>query len=414
MSKWQLPNGWEWKKLSEVSEINPRRPAIQRNDGQPTSFVPMEDVNEVEGKFRQVQTRPYGEVKRGYTYFEEGDVLLAKITPSMENGKTAIAYNLIDGFGFGTTEFHVFRPINGIKSDWIHYFIRRTAFRNEAKQHFRGAVGQQRVPTDFLESYEIPVPYPDNPSLSLDVQRRIVARIETLLTEVREMRELHQKVLHDTEQLIRSVLVQSFSEIQNQYPSSETIGDLTEVTSGGTPSRSHPEYYLGNIPWIKTGELKDNIIYEAEEYITQEAIDNSNAKLFPVGTLLIAMYGQGQTRGRTGILGVEATTNQACCAIYPNPLKFESKFLQFWFRYMYVELRQQSEARGGTQPNLNQTIIKSLRPPLPDKKIQRHYIALFEQVEQEIIGMLKIESEHETYINQLENTILSQAFRGEL
>ena len=85
MSKWKLPTGWEWRKLSEVSVINPRRPVIDRDDTEPTSFVPMEDVDEVEGKFKQIQVRPFGEVKRGYTYFEENDVLFAKITPSMEN-----------------------------------------------------------------------------------------------------------------------------------------------------------------------------------------------------------------------------------------------------------------------------------------------------------------------------------------
>jgi type I restriction enzyme, S subunit len=146
MEKWQLPDNWEWKTIPEICDLNPKRPRLQRDDNTLTSFVPMQAVDEYEGKITGMETRKYEEVKRGYTYFEENDVLLAKITPSMENGKAAIAHNLIDGFGFGTTEFHVFRPSDGILPAWIFYYIRRASFRAEAKSRFRGAVGQQRVP----------------------------------------------------------------------------------------------------------------------------------------------------------------------------------------------------------------------------------------------------------------------------
>ncbi|BAQ64617.1 restriction endonuclease subunit S [Geminocystis sp. NIES-3709] len=106
----KLPDGWQWVKLVDVCEINPRRPSdIKREDKTPTTFVPMSAVDEKRGIIADAEVKPYIEVKRGYTYFEEGDVLFAKITPCMENGKNAIATNLIDGFGLGTTEFHVIR-----------------------------------------------------------------------------------------------------------------------------------------------------------------------------------------------------------------------------------------------------------------------------------------------------------------
>lgn len=107
-------------------------------------------------------------------YFEENDVLFAKITFCMENGKAVVARGLINGFGFGFTEFHVLRPTNRVLPEWIYYFVRREAFRQEAKTKFRGAVGQQRVPQDFLETHLIPVPFPDNPEKSLAIQQQIV------------------------------------------------------------------------------------------------------------------------------------------------------------------------------------------------------------------------------------------------
>jgi type I restriction enzyme, S subunit len=210
VGKWPLPTGWVWKTLAEVSEINPRRPSIQRSDDTPTSFVPMVAVDEANGRFIEVQIRPYGEVRRGYTYFEENDVVLAKITPCMENGKAAIAEGLLDGLGFGTTEFHVLRPRPGILPDWIHRYVRQVSFRLEAKEHFRGAVGQQRVPQDFLEGYSIPLPYPDDPARSLETQRRIVTHIEAIFTELREARVLLAQQVRDLDILEQSSLAQAF------------------------------------------------------------------------------------------------------------------------------------------------------------------------------------------------------------
>ncbi len=196
---------------------------------------------------------------------------------------------------------------------------------------------------DILYGVEVPIPYPDDPPRSLAEQRRIVARLEALLGEVSELRKLQADIEADVGRLMEAVLAEVFGEVQSRHPGQRPIHQLTSVTSGGTPLRSRSEYYEGGtIPWIKTGELRDNLVLEAEEYITTEGLDNSSAKVFPVGTLLIAMYGQGQTRGRTGVLGIEAATNQACCAILPNSDEFDPVYLQYWFRHMYQSLRAQT------------------------------------------------------------------------
>ncbi len=205
-----LPDGWEWKTIPDVCSINPKRPRIERDDETPTSFAPMQAVDEQTGTIADVQTRPYGEVRRGYTYFEENDVLMAKITPSMENGKAAIARNLIDGIGFGTTEFHVFHPHSNILPEWIFYFIRQKTFRERAKMSFRGAVGQQRVPEDFLVNQEIPVPYPDDPARSLAEQRRIVAYLEAVQEEVSAARQQVEEDERRVTQLEQSILAAAF------------------------------------------------------------------------------------------------------------------------------------------------------------------------------------------------------------
>lgn len=210
-SEEKLPEGWKLLMLPEVCLVNPTRPRnLPYSDGVGTSFVPMTAVEEREGKITDLQIRPFGEIKRGYTYFEENDVLFAKITPCMENGKVAVARGLINGFGFGSTEFHVLRPTNRILPEWIYYFVRRETFRQEAKTKFRGAVGQQRVPADFLETHLIPVPFPQNPEKSLAIQQQIITRVQTTASEVAEAQLGNTKTGTLLNQLEQSILAQAF------------------------------------------------------------------------------------------------------------------------------------------------------------------------------------------------------------
>lgn len=148
------------------------------------------------------------------------------------------------------------------------------------------------------------------------------------------------------------------------------VADLAETCSGTTPSRGRSDYYRGSIPWVKTGELLDGVITETEEKVTEAALKETSLRLLPEETVLIAMYGQGQTRGRTGILKCEATTNQACFAILPNG-RFSPSFLQFWFRHSYLRLRTKTESRGGNQPNLNGDVLRNEMVPSPDLREQQ-------------------------------------------
>ncbi len=123
--------------LSDVCDINPRLGRDHElDDATNVSFVPMAAVDEVAGSIRGTQCRTFGEVKKGYTSFREGDVLFAKITPCMENGKAALAQGLVGGIGFGSTEFHVLRSRNMVIPEWLYYFVRQASFRREAKRNF--------------------------------------------------------------------------------------------------------------------------------------------------------------------------------------------------------------------------------------------------------------------------------------
>jgi type I restriction enzyme S subunit len=163
---------WSETSLGQVADINPRsRDWTTLPPETPVSFVPMSAISQRTASITETVVRPLAEVRKGFTPFRDNDVLFAKITPCMENGKAALATNLHNGIGFGSTEFHVLRARGGNLPKFIYYFVRQSEFRMAAKQRFRGAAGQQRVPEDFLTSYPFPEVAPKE-------QQRIVEFLE--------------------------------------------------------------------------------------------------------------------------------------------------------------------------------------------------------------------------------------------
>ena len=368
-----------------------------------TSFVPMENVDEVMGAVATVSCEPFSKVKKGYTYFEDGDVIFAKITPCMQNGKHAVLSGLIDGFGFGSTEFHVIRPGEEITSEWIHFSLRRKETLNAAMKTFTGAVGQQRVPESFLEELEIPLPHPD-------IQNRIVELIKMQLADAELARQASLSQLQDTRILRTRVL----AEIFNRLDSVETkvLGDYAVTTSGSTPSRGIKQYWEpAEIPWVKTGEVNFSTINATEEAISKTALAECSLTLLPPQTVLIAMYGQGKTRGQSAILNIEATANQACFAILPNDT-WEPEFLYYWLMASYQDLRNLSENRGGNQANLNGALLNALDIPAPDKTDQRLIVHQVKTALSEIETMEQTSKTMLADIEQLPHRILAQAFES--
>ena len=152
------------------------------------------------------------------------------------------------------------------------------------------------------------------------------------------------------------------------------LGDIAKTSSGGTPRRDRPQFYGGKIPWVKSGELGDSVVYETSETITEEAIESSNAKVFPKGTLCIALY--GATVGKLGILGIDAATNQAVCAIFP-PDGLDTRYLYRFFESIRRGLVEQG--KGGAQPNISQAIIRDTQIPLAPLPEQRRIVAEIEK-----------------------------------
>jgi type I restriction enzyme S subunit len=172
-----LPQTWCNAKISEITAVNPTLDKSGIPEGLDISFVPMPAVQAESGIIDVSGIRKFSEVKKGYTPFREGDVLFAKITPCMENGKMAVVPEVRNGIGFGSTEFHVLRAQSGVSAKYVYYYVSSQPFRRVAEHNMSGAVGQRRVTTPYLSACEVPLP-PTNE------QHRIVAKIEELFSEL--------------------------------------------------------------------------------------------------------------------------------------------------------------------------------------------------------------------------------------
>lgn len=201
-----------------------------------------------------------------------------------------------------------------------------------------------------------------------------------VLDKVESIIHNRQNQLQKLDELVKARFVELFGGIHDSslYPY-VPVKELTHVISGGTPSRDVLEYWRdGTIPWVKTTELQNKIITEVDEHITSKGLAASSAKIVPPNTTLIAMYGQGKTRGMTGYLGISASTNQACACILPSP-EINSVYIWKYFELSYDKLRNM--AKGGNQPNLNGNMIKNFPVLVPPTKQQEEYVQFVNQVD---------------------------------
>lgn len=240
-------------RLEDVCEINPRAPK-NVNDDTPVSFLPMSAVSE-DGYVSFEEARTYGDVKKGYTYFERGDVLVAKITPCFENGKAASTETIENKLGFGSTEFHVLRPSKNLDPKYIFYLIWSERFRKIGEKGMTGSAGQKRVPADLLRRLEIPLP-------PLDEQKRIAA----ILDKADALRAKRRQAIALLDGLTQSIFLEMFGDPVSNPKGWDLcrIEDFLESANYGSsgkagPTGRYPILRMGNVTFdgrIDTTDLK--------------------------------------------------------------------------------------------------------------------------------------------------------------
>ena len=387
---YKLPDGWKWCKQSEVCKL-------------------------VDGEKIADKEYPYLEVKylRGTkekSFVTSGKLIKKGTKVILVDGENSGEVFAIHEDGYMGSTFKAL-SIENVDENYLQYFIttKKDLYRNNKK-----GSAIPHLNKDLFKNMPFPLPP------TFDEQQRIVNRIETMFAKLDEAKEKVQNVVDNFETRKAAILHKAFSgqlRIDNEELKIEdwedtTIGECCKLGSGGTPSKSHPEYYEnGTIPWLKTGEIDWKDIYEVEEKITHEGVDNSSAKIFPAESVVVAMYGMGVTRGKAAIIKIPTTTNQAVCVLQPNK-KLNNRFLFYYFMCNYWQIREQSV--GGNQLNLSGKIIASFPIKLPPLNYQLSIVNFLDTV---LEKESRAKEAAQTVLDQialLKKSILARAFRGEL
>lgn len=380
--------------LAEVAQVNPTT-TIRLESEDVCSFVSMDSVDETTASISRVAYRPYGEVAKGYTSFSEDDVLIAKITPCMENGKCAIARRLKGGVGFGSTEFHVIRASKEVLPEWIYYFWRRPETRAIAERNMTGSAGQRRVPSGFVEQLELPVP-------SIVEQMKSVAKLKQADRLCRTRRY--------TLQLCDDLLVAGFIAIAGDPLKRVTpweclpIEYFATVQTGNTPPRDNPRYFGRHIEWIKS----DNITLcalaptRAAECLSEEGLVVGRS-VQPGSILMTCIAGSLNSIGNVVVTDRAVAYNQQINAITPHE-GVDSIFLYGLLRVAKPIV--QAAATEAMKKMITKGKLEEVRLPIPPLPVQTN-------VARYLVNQLALRSTHAEALRQADHlfdTLLHQTF----
>jgi len=417
-----LPSGWNISDLQTITDINPGH-GRRIDDDLPVTFVPMPALSETNPDFKYTESRPYGSVKTGYTKFAEGDVLFAKITPCMENGKGAVARNLDNELGCGTTELFVLRPKRGISPNYVYRFLAQEKIRKQAKGNFTGTAGQARVPKAFIESIEIPIP-------PLNEQKRIVEKLEKLLGRVEAVQARLDKIPAILKRFRQSVLAAACSgkltadwrreeslgeqlgnvEIPNSWKC-EKLPDLGFLGRGRSRHRPRDAEHLygGPYPFIQTGAVA-----RAGGRITQHTQTYSEAglaqsKLWETGTVCITI---AANIADSAILTYPACFPDSVVGFVADPEKCVTEFVEFFIRTARSDLSNFAPATA--QKNINLSILNEVLVTTPPVEEQKEIVRRVEELFAFADTVEERYTRARAHTDKLTESILAKAFRGEL
>lgn len=400
-------NEWPLRKLgdNDVCLLNPKKREVAKVDeNTPVSFVPMARVDDVSGTMDVSEVKSIGEVRKGYTYFAEGDVVFAKITPCMENGKSAIARNLMNGIGFGTTEFHVLRPGPLAIPEWLQLFVRNREFREEAKKNMHGAAGQQRVPVDFLREATIPLP-------PVAEQRRIAARIEELTRRVEEARKLRREAMEKVKGLFQIELERIFQPIEIDDWAEYDARKVFDIVKGQVDPREEPyasmPHVAPDVMEIGTGRLFSDKIKTAKELELK-----SGKYLFDASHVLYCKIRPNLRK--VALPDFEGTCSADMYPLIPNTEVVTREFLALVLLSPPFTTYAVENSDRNAMPKVNRPTMFGYRVKLPEKPEQEEIVSRLRAMQEKAEEITKLQNDVDEDLSKFQSALLAKAFRGEL
>lgn len=367
-----MKHDWEYKKLGEVAIIKGRigfrgytkNDLVEKGKGAITlSPANIIDYKVSYEKCQYISWFKYEESPEIMIF--NGDIIFAK-TASI--GKVALVNGLPDKATINP-QFVVLKELK-CNNKYLYYTLRSDTFKQSISLITNGVA----IPTVSQSNMgNIPIPVPPLP-----IQQQIVAELD----KVSEIIEKKKQQVKELDNLAQSIFYDMFGDPVENEKGWEVycLGDICEIGTGATPSRENHSFFEGDIPWVKTTEVNNCRITNTEEHISSIAIDVTNCKLYPPETILLAMYGQGKTRGQVAVLDISAATNQACAAIQlPKNQNVTFHFCQL--RLLYHEIRNM--AQGCNQSNLNLKIVRKIKVNIPPLPLQQSFAQKVEAIEKQ-------------------------------
>ena len=395
---------WGWIKAKDFMLFNPKE-LVKK--GTIVKNIPMDKI---EPKTKEIPSYELTEYKGGVK-FRNGDTLMARITPCLENGKISqvsiLDYNEI---GAGSTEFIVLREKEGISDkDFIYYLSNSEYFKEPAIKSMVGSSGRQRVQRDVIENLDIYVP-------PLDTQKKI----GILLSLFDKKISLNKKINKNLEQLCQIIFKYYFIDFvpfnDNEFIKSKlgkipkgwsitSVGNILNCKLGGTPSRSNESYWGGDIPWINSGKVNEFRIIEPSEYITDEGLKKSATKFLPAKTTVIAIT--GATLGQISLLEIGSCANQSVIGIIPNN-EYPHEFVYPLISSILIDLLKHQT--GGAQQHINKNNLESFNIVCPPVEVILKYknivYPLYAQISSNCFEINKL--------TKLRDTLLPKLMSGEI
>jgi type I restriction enzyme S subunit len=408
-----MKSGWPTKTLGEACKIKPPKSEAREQLAADAlvSFLPMEDMGINEKFVKATQKKPLSKVQGSYTYFADGDVLLAKITPCFENGKLGIAQDLTNGIGFGSSEYIVFRPDKTISKEWLYYYLSRETFRVEGAARMSGAVGHKRVSKEFIENYPIPVP-------PLAEQQRIVGILDEAFAGIAAAKANAEKNLQNARALFDSHLQSVFTQRGEGWVE-KPFSELCDIKHGFAFKSeffaSEGDYVLltpGN--FYESGGYRDR--GEKQKYYTGEIPSDY---ILSEGDLLVAMTEQAAGLLGSPIIVPESDKflhNQRLGLVTEKPgVAWTNEFFFHVFNTQSVRKQIHDNASGVKVRHTSPTKIGEVVVSFPTSLLeQREIVSKLKDLREETQRLASLYERTLAVLEALKKSLLHQAFTGEL
>ena len=391
--------------IASVCEVNPRIPTyLRKQAGLAVSFLPMASVQE-SGAITEISERELGAVLKGYRYFEEGDVLVAKITPCMENGKAAQAVGLPHRVGLGSTELHVLRPGDDVDGRYLFHMVWNPMFRHAAEERMTGSAGQRRVPSSFFEQFKIPLP-------PLPEQRRIAA----ILDKADAVRRKRQQTLDLADQFLRSAFLDLFGDpVTNpkDWPVKK-LGDFADVRSGVTKGRKLGDAETISVPYMRVANVQDGMLDFSDIKEIEIRPDELEKFRLCEGDLLLTEGGDPDKLGRgsvwTGEIDPCVHQNHIFSVridrTVADPYYLSALIGSAYGKRHFLRIGKQTTGIA----TINKTQLRAFPALLPPMTVQQRYAAIVAAFKRTFDRLTRTLGTHE----ELSSSLTQRAFRGAL